>query len=77
MGSSRSYSAHARDSLAGVGLPQLLGSPRDEGILASFFDLGKRVAWILGLVKMAPRVRGGPWTSWESTGPMISAISPI
>ena len=34
-----------------MGLPQVLGSPRDEGILASFFDLGKRVAWILRLVK--------------------------
>ena len=34
-----------------AGLPQVLGSPRHEGILASFFDLGKRVAWILRLVK--------------------------
>jgi hypothetical protein len=28
-----------------------LGSPRHEGIFASFFDLGERVAWILRLVK--------------------------
>jgi hypothetical protein len=34
-----------------MGLPQILGSPCHEGILASFFDPGERVAWILRLVE--------------------------
>jgi hypothetical protein len=35
-----------------------LGCPRDEGIFASFFDLGERVAWILRLVKIGAEGEG-------------------
>jgi hypothetical protein len=41
-----------------VGLSQVLGCPRDEGIFASFFDLGERVAWILRLVKIGAEGEG-------------------
>jgi hypothetical protein len=35
-----------------MGLPQVLGSPRQAGIFRSVFDLGESVAWILRLVKI-------------------------
>ena len=41
-----------------MGLSQVLGCPRDEGIFASFFDLGERVAWILRLVKIGAEGEG-------------------
>jgi hypothetical protein len=40
------YRASISREHADKGLSQVLGCPRDEGIFASFFDLGERVAWI-------------------------------
>jgi hypothetical protein len=40
------------------GLPQVLGSPRHASIFRSVFDLGERVAWILGLVKIGAEGKG-------------------
>jgi hypothetical protein len=41
-----------------LGLSRVLGCPRDEGIFASFFDVGERVAWILRLVKIGAEGEG-------------------
>src|ERR1700688_1805971 len=42
----------------GLGLPQVLGSPRHAGIFRSVFDLGERVAWIIRLVKIGAEGEG-------------------
>ena len=62
---------------AAPGLPQVLGSAGHEGIFASFYDLGGRVAWILRLVKTGAEGEGRTLDVMEITRPMVSAISPI
>jgi hypothetical protein len=62
-----------RPSSSDEGLPQVLGYPRHEVVLAFVFDPGERVAWILRLVKIGePRSRSSP-----PGGPPAHAVAAI
>jgi len=53
----------------GMGLLQVLGSAGHEGIFASFYDPGGRVAWILRLVKTGAEGEGRTLDVMEITRP--------